>query len=62
MSIAAPARISIPKDKWKPIKDETCLMMCPECYVRGTVLNLEDDYTTWGCPKCGITFSVDWGG
>lgn len=60
MSVAAPARISVPKNRPKLIKDTSCHMMCPECYVRGTVLALEDDATTWGCPKCGLQFAVEW--
>ncbi len=61
MANAAPARITIPQNTWKPVKDTTCHAMCPECYVQGTVLGVEDDATTWGCPKCGLSFSLEWG-
>lgn len=61
MSTATPARISIPQNKGKGIKDESCFMMCPDCNVRGTATGQEDDETTWVCPMCGVNFGVEWG-
>ena len=60
MSSPTPAKIAVPKNKIHAITDTTCIMMCPECYVRGTVVGQEDDGTTWGCPMCGLRFSVQW--
>lgn len=61
MATAAPTRIALSQNTWRPVKDESCKVLCPECYVQGTVLGQEDDATVWGCGKCGLRFSIDWG-
>lgn len=60
MAAPAPVKTTVPQNRWKPVKDSTCKAMCPECYVQGTIMGLEDDHTVWGCGKCGLHFALDW--
>ena len=59
MATATPARISIPQNRWKPVIDSTCKIMCPECYVETTSMGVIDDKSRWGCPMCGIIFGLE---
>ena len=59
MSVAAPARIPIPQNRWKRVIDSTCRIMCPECYVETSSLGVVDEGSRWGCPKCGLIFGVE---
>lgn len=60
MAAIAPSSISIPQNKFKPINDKTCKVLCPECYVVTTAMGLVDDGMRYGCPMCGLVFSLEW--
>lgn len=60
MATAAPSRIPVSKNKYKPVVDGSCRIMCPDCGVRTAVVGMEDDGTRYGCPKCGVSFSLEW--
>lgn len=64
MAAPAPISTSIPKIKTRLVNDETCRVMCPECYPKyesqATSLGVVDDGTRYGCGRCGIVFSIEW--
>lgn len=59
MATAAPSAIAIPKTGWKPLKDTSCQVMCPECYVN-TTPRTRDGKVQYGCPQCGLTFGLEY--
>lgn len=63
MAATAPQAIPFSQNtsKWRPVIDTSCRVMCPECYVQTTATGIENDGTRYGCPMCGLVFTVEWG-